>query len=71
MPGRVRAVRARLDPIRGRGRVPLSKRRTPGKPQFRDTDKLTLSALEEEIADAVLDAMLSIPYESLLDSVES
>lgn len=71
MPGSVRAIRRTLDPVRGRGRVPLSKRRTPGHPEFRPTDTPTLSRLEERITDSIVDVVDSIPHESLLEAVVS
>jgi hypothetical protein len=71
MPGSVRAIRRALDPIRGRGRVPLSKRRTAGHPEFREAGATTLSQLELDLADALVEVVDSIPHETLLDSVES
>lgn len=71
MPGSVRAIRRALDPVRGRGRIPLSKGRTPGHPEFRTTGSPTLSRLEEDIADAITAAVDAIPHQRLLDAVES
>ncbi|MGA1038312.1 MAG: phage minor head protein, partial [Ilumatobacteraceae bacterium] len=58
------------DPIRGRGRIPLVKRRSAGHPEFRPAGVPTVSVLEAKIADAVLGAMQSIPHQTFLDSVE-
>ena len=71
MPGSIRAVRHRVDPIRGRGRIPLSKARSAGRPQFRDAGSDTLSRQEEAIADAIRAAYDLIPPESLLNAVET
>lgn len=71
MPGRVRAVKRATDPIRGRGRIPLAKRRSSGHPEFRPAGAPTVSALEARIADAVLDAVQSIPHQTFLDAVVS
>ena len=71
MPGSVRAVRRLLDPVRGRGRIPLSKARTPGHPEFRPAGVPTVSRLEANIADTVMRAVDSIPHEALLEAVQS
>jgi hypothetical protein len=71
MPGSIRALRRQADPIRGGGRIPLVKRRSTGRPQFRTAGLDTLSTQEEAIADAVEQAFLSIQPETLLDSLES
>ena len=71
MPGSIRAIRRALDPVRGRGRIPLSKRRTPGHPEFRPTDSPTLSRLENRLADAITDTVDALPHETLLDAVGS
>ena len=71
MPGSIRALRRRVDPIRGGGRLPLVKRRSAGRPQFREAGSDTLSAQEEAIADAVEQAVLAVPSQTVLDSLES
>lgn len=71
MPGSIRAVRRVLDPIRGRGRIPLSKARTPGHPEFRTTRQPSLSKLEEQIADAIVDVVDSISHQTLLNAIET
>jgi len=70
MPGSIRALRRQADPIRGGGRIPLTKRRTAGNPQYRRTGVDTLSAEEDAIASAVEDAFNTVSHETLLDAVE-
>ncbi len=70
MPGSIRALRRQADPIRGRGRIPLTKRRGPGAPQYRRTGVDTLSSEEDAIAVAVEDAFNTVSRETLLDAVE-
>ena len=70
MPGSIRALRRRADPVRGGGRIPLVKKRTAGRPQFRTAGTDTLSAQEERIADTVEAAFTAVPQQSLLDSLE-
>jgi len=70
MPGSIRALRRQTDPVRGVGRIPIAKRRTVGRPQYRETGTDTLSRQEEAIADAIEDAYASIPRETLLEAVE-
>lgn len=70
MPGSIRALRRQADPIRGRGRIPLTKRRAPGAPQYRRTGVDTLSSEEDAIAVAVEDAFNTVSRETLLDAVE-
>jgi len=70
MPGSIRALRRQADPVRGVGRIPIAKRRTVGRPQYRQTGTDTLSRQEEAIADAIEDAYASIPRETLLEAVE-
>lgn len=71
MPGRVRVAIHNSDPVRKRGRIPLSKRRSKGKPQFRPAGLKTVSALEEKIADSIVDALMSVPHQMLLEAVEN
>ena len=70
MPGSIRALRRRADPVRGGGRIPLVKKRTAGRPQFRTAGTDTLSAQEERIADTVEAAFTAVPQQTLLDSLE-
>jgi hypothetical protein len=70
MPGSIRALRRRADPVRGGGRIPLVKKRTAGRPQFRTAGTDTLSAQEERIADTVEAAFNRVPQQTLLDSLE-
>lgn len=71
MPGSIRALRRQADPVRGGGRIPITKRRTVGRPQFREPGTDTLSRQEEAIADAIEDAYATIPRETLLNAVET
>lgn len=71
MPGSIRALRRQADPVRGGGRIPITKRRTVGRPQFREPGTDNLSRQEEAIADAIEDAYATIPRETLLNAVET
>lgn len=68
MPGSIRAIRHAVDPIRGRGRVPLSKR-SKGHPEFRPTNDPSISAQERRIADALTQAVAQIRRETVLEAV--
>jgi hypothetical protein len=70
MPGSIRALRRQADPVRGLGRIPLSKARTPGRPQHRTPGTDTLSRQEQQIADTVEAAFNRVPHQTLLDSLE-
>ena len=71
MPGSIRAIRRAADPIRGRGRIPIAKRKDKGKPAFRDAGKIAVSDEERAISRAVMDAVGQISHETLLDAVQT
>jgi len=71
MPGSIRAIRRAADPVKGRGRIPLAKRRTKGHPEFRQTNTPTLSRLEEKLADTITGVVDEISQQSLLEAVET
>jgi len=70
MPGSIRAIRRGIDPIRGRGRVPLSKR-SKGHPEFRPTNDVSMSTQERRIAHSITRVIESIPRETVLEGVVS
>jgi predicted ABC-type ATPase len=70
MPGSIRAIRRAVDPIRGRGRVPLSKR-SKGHPEFRDTNDVSLSTQEKRIAETLTGIITSISRQTVLEAAES
>ena len=69
MPGSIRALRRMVDPVRGGGRIPLSKGRSKGRPQFRTVATDTMSEQETAIANVIEDAFTEIPRETLLDAL--
>jgi hypothetical protein len=71
MPGSIRALRRQADPVRGLGRIPLSKARTKGRPQFRQTGTNTLSEQERAIAEAIEDGFNRVRSHELLDALST
>lgn len=71
MPGSIRAIRRAADPIRGRGRIPIAKRKDKGHPEFRDAGKDAVSDEERAIARVVMDAVAQISHEALVDAVQT